>query len=379
MPTILIVDDSVTARGYLACMLDSFGYTVVESEDGRMAFSLLNDTVVDLILLDQNMPGLDGDDVLQELKSLPNYRDIPVIMVSDMDDIDNVARCIELGAEDYLPKPVSEILLKARVSASLEKKRLADQQRIYLEQLDVEKKRTESLLNLVIPIGVALSAETDFDRLLESIVTKSMELCNADAGTFYLRTPDDRLNFVVAKVLSLDLAMGVATNKTTVFPPLDIYVNGKPNHKSVAAWVAGSGRPLNIPNVYENRDFDFSVTREYDKRRNYRSVSMLAVPLKNKVDHVVGVLQFINARDGAAADRWIPFEESIQQLIEVLSSLAAASLEAYVREQGLRQEIHELRIEIDELKRDREVQEIAGSDYFQDLLERADQFRADDS
>jgi GAF domain-containing protein len=155
---------------------------------------------------------------------------------------------------------------------------------------------------------------------------------------------------------------------------LHIFVDGQPNRSSGSAYAAATGAALNIPDVYENKEFDFSLTRNYDKKNKYRSTSMLAIPLKNKDDYVIGVIQFINATNTDTGEI-IPFDPGIQYLMERMSSLAAATMEAYRREQGLRREIQELRIEIDELKRDQEVAEITETQFFQDILDKAEEFR----
>jgi adenylate cyclase len=126
---VLVVDDNKVSRLLLARGLEQQGHRVTFAENGRQALDLLHGQPFDLVLLDVIMPELDGEQVLAQLTRAPELRDIPVIMISASDELDNVVRCIELGAEDYLPKPLNPVLLRARVSASLEKKRLRDQSR----------------------------------------------------------------------------------------------------------------------------------------------------------------------------------------------------------------------------------------------------------
>jgi class 3 adenylate cyclase len=127
--TILIADDNRVNRLLLARGLEHEGHTVAFAEHGGEALDLLRRQPFDLILLDVLMPELDGYEVLAKLKDDPHLRDIPVIVTSALDEIDSVVRCLEMGAEDYLTKPVNPVLLNARINASLEKKRLRDQQR----------------------------------------------------------------------------------------------------------------------------------------------------------------------------------------------------------------------------------------------------------
>ena len=126
---ILIADDNRVNRLLLGRGLEQQGHTVVFAEHGREALDLLRKDEFDLLLLDVLMPELDGYAVLAELKHDPHLREIPVVMTSSLDELDSVVKCVEMGAEDYLNKPINPVLLNARIGASLEKKRLRDQQR----------------------------------------------------------------------------------------------------------------------------------------------------------------------------------------------------------------------------------------------------------
>src|SRR6185295_7349228 len=116
-------------RLLLGRALEQLGHTVTFAENGRDALAKLRARRVDLVLLDIEMPEMDGYQVLEALAADPQLRDIPVVMTSSVEEVDSIARCIEMGAEDYLFKPVNHVLLKARIGASLEKKRLRDVQR----------------------------------------------------------------------------------------------------------------------------------------------------------------------------------------------------------------------------------------------------------
>jgi len=127
--TLLVVDDNRVNRLLLGRALEQLGHTVRFAENGKEALEALRQRRVDLILLDIEMPEMDGYQALAALAADPQLRDIPVVMMSSVEEVDSVARCIEMGAEDYLFKPVNPVLLRARVGASLEKKRLRDRQR----------------------------------------------------------------------------------------------------------------------------------------------------------------------------------------------------------------------------------------------------------
>jgi class 3 adenylate cyclase len=126
---LLVVDDNKVNRLLLARSLELQGHTVALAENGRVALERLRREPFDLLLLDIEMPEMNGIQVLEEMKGDRQLRDLPVIVTSAIEGLDNVVRCIELGAEDYLHKPVNPVLLKARIGASLEKKRLRDQQK----------------------------------------------------------------------------------------------------------------------------------------------------------------------------------------------------------------------------------------------------------
>ena len=148
---ILVVDDNASNRDLLTRRLQRQGHTVVAAESGEMALDLVGKDRFDLVLLDLMMPGISGYDVLTSLKRSREYRDIPVVMISALSELDSIVRCIEAGADDYLAKPFDPTLLHARVGSSLEKKHLRDREREMIEALRSEKERSEHLLLNILP------------------------------------------------------------------------------------------------------------------------------------------------------------------------------------------------------------------------------------
>jgi class 3 adenylate cyclase/CheY-like chemotaxis protein len=132
---VLVVDDNSSNRELLSRRLAREGHEVLTAADGAEALAALRARAFDLVLLDVLMPGRSGAEVLDELKTDPDLRHIPVLMISALDEMDTVIRCIELGAEDYLAKPFDTVLLRARVGACLEKKRLRDEQARHTREL----------------------------------------------------------------------------------------------------------------------------------------------------------------------------------------------------------------------------------------------------
>jgi signal transduction histidine kinase len=144
---ILVVDDNRMNRIKLARSLEQQGHVVASAEDGEQALAMLAAYHYDAVLLDIVMPGLDGFQVLEHIKNDSALRDIPVIVVSAVDEVDSAVRCIEMGAEDYLPKSFDPVLLRARLNASLQKKRLRDLEKAFLQQ-EVTLRQSEKLATL---------------------------------------------------------------------------------------------------------------------------------------------------------------------------------------------------------------------------------------
>jgi sigma-B regulation protein RsbU (phosphoserine phosphatase) len=141
---VLVVDDSRTMRLILIRSLNELGFkNITEAADGCQAINAALEKPFDLMLLDMEMPEMNGMEVLREVRNNPALKGLPIIVISGADQMENAVRCIEEGAEDYLPKPFNPTLLSARVTSSLEKKRLRDLDRLRLLQLQTEKDNLE--------------------------------------------------------------------------------------------------------------------------------------------------------------------------------------------------------------------------------------------
>ena len=151
---ILVVDDMEANRELLSRRLSRDGHSVSTANGGQLALELVGKTEFDLILLDLMMPDINGFEVLRRLKDDPAVRHIPVIMISALDEIDSIVRCIEAGAEDYIPKPFDPVLLGARIDASLERKRLRDREQAFTVQLQAEKSKSDALLLNILPASI---------------------------------------------------------------------------------------------------------------------------------------------------------------------------------------------------------------------------------
>ncbi len=244
-----------------------------------------------------------------------------------------------------------------------------------LIQVGVEKRRADSLLEIVIPIGVELSTEKNFSRLVEKMLLEAKSFCKADAGTLYLMN-DNHLEYAVVRNDSLEIAMGGTSGQEITLPPIHLQdeTTGEPNYRNVAAYAALTGKTVNLVDAYSAKEFDFSEVKEFDQNTGYQSVSFLTIPLKDLEGKVLGVLQLLNPLE-TRRKKIVPFDKNLQQLMESFSSLACAALQGYIQEQDLRKEIQDLRIEIDVVKRKEQVDEITDSSYFRDLQRKARGFR----
>lgn len=228
------------------------------------------------------------------------------------------------------------------------------------------------LLNKVIPVGVSLSAERDFNRLLETVVAEAQAFTNADAGTMYL-LEEQELRFVILRNTSLDLKMGGTSGEPIRFKPVRLYdESGGENRSNVASYVALTKQRIKVADAYTAEGFDFSGTKAFDTQSGYRSKSFLTVPLENKGGRVIGVLQLINARDEESGEI-IEFKDD--EILEALILLATAALDGYIREATLRQEIAKLRIEINQSRRSKQVEEITDTQFFRELQIKAQEMR----
>jgi HD-GYP domain-containing protein (c-di-GMP phosphodiesterase class II) len=182
--------------------------------------------------------------------------------------------------------------------------------------------RFEQLLG----IGVALSRERDINKLLETILVAAKDVTHADAGTLYRMSDDQTLRFAIVRNDTLNIAMGGTTGVEIPFYPIHLFMeDGSKNTQMVVSYAVHNDQSVNIADAYTAKGFDFSGTKNFDKKMGYGSHSFLTVPMKNHENEIIGVLQLINAKDRVTG-KVQPFSDADQRLAESLASQAAIAL-----------------------------------------------------
>jgi serine phosphatase RsbU (regulator of sigma subunit) len=289
---LLVVDDNPGNRDMLSRRLRHDGYTVETAENGRNALEVIQSQPVDLVLLDVMMPEMNGYEVLDRLKADSSLRDIPVIMISALDEIESVVRCIEMGAEDYLAKPFNPVLLRARVTASLEKKRLRDVERLYAQsmekELEVGRKIQSSFFPDLLPTLPGWEIATYF------------QAANQVAGDFYdafFLSNRKAVGLVIADVcdkgVGSALFMALIRSLIRVFSGqthlCDTYIAD--NQDRVEGII--TPRDTNIIDP-TNALIAVALTNDYIEQ-NHSLMSMFATLFFGVLDPETGILAYINA------------------------------------------------------------------------------------
>jgi len=199
---------------------------------------------------------------------------------------------------------------------------MGEQNRVKMLTSDDLLQRLEELNR----VGVSLSKEKDINRLLENILIAAKNIVNTDGGTLYRMVDDRTLKFEILRTDSLNIAMGGTTGVEIPFYPIAIYdAAGKPNNSMVVAYAVLHDQTINIADAYSEQGFDFTGTKNFDKKTGYRSQSFLTIPMKNHENEIIGVLQLINAKERVSGEI-IAFSATDEQLAESLASQAAIAL-----------------------------------------------------
>ncbi|MDT8436217.1 MAG: response regulator [Gemmatimonadota bacterium] len=205
--SLLVVDDNATNRDLLARQLARHGYTVAAAPDGAAALETLAERDFDLVLLDVIMPGLDGVETLRRIRGDERLRDLPVLMLSSLDEVESAIRCIEAGAEEYITKPVQPALLEARIAANLELRELRQRERIYRTRIEADAATIGRLLRSTFPDGIADRVRRGETEIVESLPAVAVLHCQVGGGPpGFERLPE----FVAGLSRSLETFEGMA-------------------------------------------------------------------------------------------------------------------------------------------------------------------------
>lgn len=186
-----------------------------------------------------------------------------------------------------------------------------------------DKEVDQNLLNKLrklMDIGLALSGERNLDVLLDMIMEEARNFSYADGGTLYILGKDNKLHYKIFQNETLDIRMGGQSQPAIPFPPLEM------NPSQVSSHVAMTGQTVNIADIQKHKEHDFSGPWKFDKKFNYRTQSMLLVPMKNKEEEVIGVIQLVNARKSSDSNTVISFSHENVRWIQSLASQAAVAI-----------------------------------------------------
>ncbi|MBK8988350.1 MAG: SpoIIE family protein phosphatase [Chloroflexi bacterium] len=331
---VLLIDTDEARLKTLTTPLEKYGWYAITTcrTISSALFIQLSSRLFDIILIEIQLATQNNAEFLRRVQTNPRLAQIPIIILAEDEETDLVVACLELGAVDYLRAPTIPALVKARLTTHLQQREVRSQALSCLNAFNDMKKLADDLRQVILPLGISLSTEKNFDQLLESIVVEAKSICNADGATLYLRTADDHLGFAILRTNSLNLVYGGPGGQPMPYAPLPLFKpeTGYPNHDNVSTYVALHGQSVNIPDIYNSPEFDFSGVKQFDAQHNYHTVSCLTVPLKN--NDVIGVLQLLNAKS-VVDDHIIPFSIYHKLVAESLASQAAVVLHNHVLRQ----------------------------------------------
>lgn len=324
-PTVLIVDDTPDNLSLMSGLLKDL-YKVKIANNGERALKVAQTgTPPDIILLDIMMPVMDGYETCRHLKASPETRDIPVIFLTAKAEVEDEMKGFELGAVDYITKPISPPVVLARVKTQLQLKMAQDYLKDQNQFLDAAvQKRTKDLvvaqgkLENLIQTGLELGQERDRIALLRKILFGGKTLLNCDAGTLYMVTEHKTLRFAHC-----------TNNDELQSFEIPLYdETGVPVERFMSTWSALHNEPIIVDDVYSETRFDVSGAKKMDAESGYRTVSVLTVPLSPREGEVIGVMQFLNALNPETGTV-IPFPPEVLRFVMAMAAQAAVALDNF--------------------------------------------------
>ena len=323
---VLVIDDDPAQSRRLAKPFASWGWdaTRLAGESGP-ALARLAEGEFDLVLLDLKAAERDNYAFLRGRRSDPALSAIPVVITAFPGaPLARLAHCIEWGASDYITHPDHHVLFRARLQNILQRKLLQEQANTALEAFNEIEKIADDLRLVILPIGAALSAESEYDRLVARIVAEAQQICNADGGALCLAQDDGLLHIAYGRVKPLDFTYQAGQNGARLFPPVPLSDpdTGLPNNSSLPVYVALSGDSVNLSENNNGR-FTLDWLADFLAGGTYRPQTILAVPLRS--GQVVGALMLADSRHPLTREI-VEFDAYHQQVAESLASQAAVVL-----------------------------------------------------
>jgi serine phosphatase RsbU (regulator of sigma subunit)/CheY-like chemotaxis protein len=323
---VLVIDDDEPQSRRLAKPFTSWGWDATRLPgDPKPALKQMAGGLFDLVLLDLKAAERDNYALLRARRSDPALSAIPVVITAFPGaPLARLARCIEWGASDYITHPDHHVLFRARLQNILQRKLLQEQANTALEAFNEIEKIADDLRLVILPIGAALSAESEYDRLVARIVAEAQQICNADGGALCLAQDDGLLHIVYGRVKPLDFTYQAGQNGARLFPPVPLSDpdTGLPNNGSLPVFVALSGDSVNLTEDNNGR-FTLDWLSNVLAGGTYRPQTMLAVPLRS--GQVVGALMLADSRHPLTHEI-VEFDAYHQQVAESLASQAAVVL-----------------------------------------------------
>ncbi len=322
----LVIDDDAPRGERLTRPFADWDWAATHvPSDPAAALATLAGGGYDLVLL--HIDAAEGNDYafLRGHAQDAALRAIPVVIVAWPDvPVERLERCVAEGAADYVLHPDWERLLHARLQNVLQRRLLEEQAVMALEAFNEIEKIADDLRLVILPLGAALSAETEFDQLIARIVAEAQAIAHADAGALFLVQNDGMLHHTYLHVQSLDFTFQSGRGVADLFAPIPLVdpQTGEPNAVSLSAYVALNGESVNMTRTGNNR-FETNPLARLESALAYDAESILAVPLRS--GQVMGTLVLANSRR-PDSDQAVPFDAYHQQVAESLASQAAVAL-----------------------------------------------------
>jgi serine phosphatase RsbU (regulator of sigma subunit)/DNA-binding response OmpR family regulator len=348
---LLIVSEDPQRRAALcAPLLERQWYAFSEAADLPATLAVLAQETVDVLLVDVDLATAGESRFIHAVRAADDQQRLIILLIAPAGRTAQVRQGLQAGANDWLTFPTDPVLLKTRCDLAVQQRSLQEQLRSSAESFQEMMHLTKDLRDKILPLGVALTAETDFDRLLERILREAKAICRADAGALFLVSADNSLRLALAQYDSLQFDWPSVNQSGYPFARLPLA--GDPERESsaqdVLVQVAVTGRPVNIADIAQEDSFSFAALEAF-AAAGYQTISLLAVPLRN--ERVQGVLLLMNAQE-AGSGRIIPFSRYHLLVTESLVAQGGVVMHNHV----LRERAARLRRLQEELRIGRQIQ-----------------------